>query len=109
MAYISSVKALKIARSALLERNLNSYKFSRNREILICTFSTPNLARNIRIRKNMRQRGKLTFFPFSEKKRPEYRDILLRAAIAREWDPKIHKKKREEAALRIDENKAKQR
>jgi hypothetical protein len=93
MAYISSVKALKIARSALLERNLNSYKFSRNREILICTFSTPNLARNIRIRKNMRQRGKLTFFPFSEKKRPEYRDILLRAAIAREWDPKIHKKK----------------
>jgi hypothetical protein len=43
------------------------------------------------------------------KKRPEYRDILLRAAIAREWDPKIHKKKREEAALRIDENKAKQR
>jgi hypothetical protein len=92
MAYISSVRALKIARLASLEINLNSYKFSRNRKILICTFSTPNLARNTWIRKNLRQRGKLTFFPFLEKKRPEYRDILLKAATTREWDPKIHKK-----------------
>jgi len=109
MAYISSVRALKIVRSALLERNLNSYKFSRNRKILICTFSTPNLARNTWIRKNLRQRGKLTFFPFLKKKRLDYRDILLRAASTREWDPKIQKKKREEMALRIDENRAKQR
>jgi hypothetical protein len=69
MAYISSVRALKIARLASLEINLNSYKFSRNRKILICTFSTPNLARNTWIRKNLRQRGKLTFFPFLEKKK----------------------------------------
>jgi hypothetical protein len=27
-----------------------------------------------------------------KKKRPEYRDILLKAATTREWDPKIHKK-----------------
>jgi len=34
------------------------------------------------------------------KKRPEYRDILLRAAIAREWDPKIHKKKKRRGSIK---------
>jgi len=60
MAHISSLRGPKITRLELLEEDLIFYNFSRNRDFWIHTFSTSNLARNIRIGRNTKQRRELS-------------------------------------------------
>jgi hypothetical protein len=51
------------------KEDLIFHNFSRNTEVLICTFYAPNLTLNIRKGKNPRQKRKLTSYPLEDKAR----------------------------------------